>query len=305
MLVFACLLDQLTGMRWDTHNNLLFDETTQRYWSTGRGCMNPTCAVSYAANANNKQLRSIALTSASPSLRPTDFTNAHLVSQPQVVRGRGVGDDQLYLQVTFAFHDVYIGLLSVFNQSSDTVSCQLQWTDRLALNTTFVRIQPGTPLIDCDTPFCRGMCHPAAFPVQPDSESDISMYYWGTVGQHNVGVQHGFFNLAHLRPDGFAGMQAAETGFLRSQPLLCTGKRLIVSADPILGSTNASICVGLLNVASSGLADCIPVVLAGEGGVSDHAIRWRGGRSLPVGQMLTIEFKITHATIFTFGFDSR
>ena len=26
--------------------------------------------------------------------------------------------------------------------------------------------------------------------------------------QHNIGIQHGFFNLAHLRPDGFAGMQS-------------------------------------------------------------------------------------------------
>ena len=166
----------------------MWDTRTQRYWATGRGCMNSACAVSYQATESNKQLRAIALSSAAATLRPQDFGTAHLVSQPSVTP---VGDDQLYLQVTFQYLDVYVGLLSVFNQSSDTVSCQLQWTDRLAENTSFVRVQPGTPMIPCNSSSCRGMCHPAAYPVQPTEGSDLSVYYWGTVGQHNVGIQHG------------------------------------------------------------------------------------------------------------------
>jgi hypothetical protein len=275
--------------------------------------MNPTCAVSYSADAENKQLRAIALTSAAPSLRPTDFSNAHLVSQPTQ---KPVGDDQLYLQVTFRYHDVYLGLLSVFNQSSDTVSCQLQWTDVLSADTTFERIEAGSALIPCEDDYCRGMCHPAAFPVQPADGGDISMYYWGTVGQHNIGVQHGYFNLAILR--GFAGMRSSDTaaddddvtkpGVLRSRPLPCSAAKLIVSADINVGASGATVCVGLFGIAGLGVADCVPVVLeAGGGGVTDHGIEWRGGKTLGalVGRKLVLEFVLTNATLWTFGFDAR
>jgi hypothetical protein len=235
------------------------------------------------------------------------------VSQPTQ---KPVGDDQLYLQVTFRYYDVYLGLLSVFNQSSDTVSCQLQWTDVLSVHTTFERVEAGTALIPCEDDYCRGMCHPAAFPAQPADGGDISMYYWGTVGQHNIGVQHGFFNLATLR--GFAGMRSSDAaaadedapkpGVLRSRPLPCSAAKLIVSADANIGASSATVCVGLFGIAGLGVADCVPVALeAGGGGVTDHVVEWRGGKTLGalVGRKLVLEFVLTNATLWTFGFDAR
>ena len=65
------------GRMWDTR--------TQRYWATGRGCMNSACAVSYSATESNKQLRAIALSSAAATLRPEDFGTAHLVLEPHPV----------------------------------------------------------------------------------------------------------------------------------------------------------------------------------------------------------------------------
>ena len=99
-------------------------------------------------------------------------------------------------------------------------------------------------------------------------------------------------------------MQSKQAGVLRSNPLLCTGAELVVSADALPGSSKSSLCVALVGADVLELGDCVPVPL-GDKGATDYPVRWpRGGAGLAgkVGKTVVIEFRLMHATIYTFGF---
>ena len=168
----------------DTHNNAFWAPTLGRYvgitrtWGSGR--------------------RQVARTTSKDFLK---WTPAKVVLQ---------GEDrnlQTYAMPTFFHGGVYLGLVMVHNQKADRVHCELAWS---ADTVKWHRVQEGTPLIANATKkgaYDWGCAYAAAVPVFLPNE--IRLYYGGSDGLH-TGWRKGYFCLATLRPDGFAGYEPTD-----------------------------------------------------------------------------------------------
>ena len=95
--------------KWDTHNNVFFDETSQSYVVTTRNIPVESTGVERDEPARS-----------APRFEDFDFSQA-----PPVIM-RGNISHQTYAQVTFPWLDVYLGLVMVFDSDTgDQVHCRL------------------------------------------------------------------------------------------------------------------------------------------------------------------------------------
>ena len=141
----------------------------------------------------------------------------------------------------------------------------------------------------------RGCIYAAACPIIRDSE--IRLYYGGNNAPHTT-WRDGFFCLARLRPDGFAGMEPVKpdaTGVIVTKPIVCAGKELRISADVAGGSVR----VGVEGEKGLSLDDCEPV----SANVTDGVVRWKEGLNLTqfVGKTIRLRFELRAATLYAFG----
>lgn len=117
----------------------------------------------------------------------------------------------------FPYGGLYLGPLMMFGRASGTVDCQLAAS---ADTLRWQRISPGRPLVprgpagsyDC------GCIYGALAPIA--AANQLLLCYGGSNGPH-TGWRDGFFCLARLRPDGFAGLLAlgSSPGEVLTQPI--------------------------------------------------------------------------------------
>jgi len=199
---------------------------------------------------------------------------------------------QTYAMLGFRYANVYLGLLMMFNTDTDTVDCELAWS---ADTMRWERVCPGEALIPRgpEGSYDSGCIYAAAYPLVYKGE--IRLYYGGSNGKH-TGWRDGFFCLARLRPDGFAGMEPArgfQAGALLTKPLRCSGAQLRITADAAPGSVRVSV------FQADGYSSR-PIT----GEVTDELVRWPDGKNFAAlrGQAIQLLFELRSAKLYSFTF---
>jgi len=202
---------------------------------------------------------------------------------------------QTYAMPVFRYANVYLGLVMLLNTDTDLVDSELTWSPDTV---HWERVCPGTPLIPRgpEGSYDWGCIYAAAYPVVRNGE--IRLYYGGNNNRHTT-WRDGFFCLARLRPDGFAGMtptEAGGTGTVVTKPVVCSGKALRVSADAAGGSVR----VAIEGADGFGLEQAVPIAAD----VTDGVVSWKAGQDLSklVGKPIRLRFELKSARLYAFGF---
>jgi hypothetical protein len=187
-------------------------------------------------------------------------------------------------------------LVAIHDQEDDRVWTELTWSpDTIKWH----RVLPGTPLIPNtgeEGDYDWGCAYAAACPVFLDNE--IRLYYGGSDGYH-FGWRNGFFALATLRPDGFAGYTPIESGQWASVitvPMATDQGPLRLCADIEPGGR---VKVTLLDATHEPLAHSIPLTQS----MTDGRVTWQNGFSFDLLEKdvrLQIQFK--EATVYSVSF---
>jgi predicted GH43/DUF377 family glycosyl hydrolase len=164
----------------DTHNNAFWAPTLNTY-------------VGITRTWGRKFGREVA------RMESDDFINW---TKEEVVLHGTDKDLQTYAMPSFFYKGVYLGLLAIYQPSTDRVWTELAWSPDTR---NWYRIDAGNPLISNsakELDYDYGCVYACATPVF--TEDKIMLYYGGSDWLH-FGWRNGFFCLATLRPDGFAG----------------------------------------------------------------------------------------------------
>jgi hypothetical protein len=261
-------------VRGDTHNNAFWAPTLGEYvgitrtWGSPRG-------------------RQVARTSSKDFLK---WSSAKVVLE-------GLEDHlQTYAMPVFYYAGVYIGLPAIYNSKIDRTHTELAWS---ADTFTWHRIDPGSSLIANGTKkgdYDWGCVYAAAYPVFLKDE--IRLYYGGSDDKH-FGWRNGYFCLATLRPDGFAGYEQVSednSALVITRPVLCTGL-LALNADV---QKKGFIKTRLLNNNGEELAEAEPLRQT----VTDAKVQWRNEfttRNLK-DKTIRLEFELKNAKLYSFSF---
>jgi len=257
----------------DTHNNAFWAPTLGKY-------------VGITREWGDEFGRQVARTSSA------DFLNW---SKSEVVLEGLDKGFQTYAMPVFYHGGVYLGLVAIHDQEADRVWTELTWSPDTV---TWNRVLPGTPLIPNsgkEGDYDWGCAYAAAYPVF--LEDEIRLYYGGSDGLH-TSWRNGFFCLATLRPDGFAGYEpidSTEAAEILTEPLECAGKTLLLSADIPAGG---SVQVTLLDDQGREVAVSVPLTkTVSDGRVTwDEAFGFVGSSDGP----MRLKFLLRNATLYSF-----
>ena len=193
---------------------------------------------------------------------------------------------------------VYLGMVGLFDIEASRQWCELAWSPD---SIKWHRIQPGTPLI----PNSRQMgdydwgCIFASVPLI--AKDKIRMYYGANDGRF-MGWRNGFFCLAWLRADGFAGYEqiaggSNKTASLTTKPVVAVAGKLCVSADV---APSGYVKVTLLDKENKGLAEGKLITKT----VTDAGVQWKDGFSLEKlkGERIKLKFELRESKLYSFSF---
>jgi len=210
---------------------------------------------------------------------------------------RGDVNNQTYAMPVFRYEHVYLGLVMMYRiHPDDRVACELAWSpDTIA----WMAIDPGNaliPLSEKPGDYDWGCIYAAAYPIV--LENEIRLYYGASNGPH-MGWRDGFFALAKLRKDGWAGyvpIDPHKSGTVLTKPLACNASTLHVSAD--IGS--GSLKVVVMDANGETLANSKPMT----GDVTDAAVAWAPADALAglQGKVIRLRFELHGAKLYSFGF---
>ena len=264
------------NVRGDTHNNAFWAPTLGEYvgitrtWAKPRG-------------------RQVARTSSKDFVK---WTQAKVVLE-------GIEDHlQTYAMPVFYYAGVYIGLPAIYNSETDRTHTELAWSpDTVAWH----RIDPDTPLIANGSQqgqYDWGTVYAAAYPAF--LENEIRLYYGGCDDVH-FGWRNGYFCLATLRPDGFAGYEpiSDETAaVIATTPMMVAGRSVALTADVRSGG---SVTVTLFDTDGNELAQSRPV----RKNATDTELRWRGPFEVTAlkDKAIRLEFHLRNAKLYSFSFE--
>jgi hypothetical protein len=263
------------NVRGDTHNNAFWAPTLGEYvgitrtWARPRG-------------------RQVARTSSKDFLK---------WSKAKVVLEGLENHLQTYAMPVFYYAGVYIGLPAIYNSDADRTHTELTWSPDTI---TWHRIDAGSPLIS-NSPkkgeYDWGTAYAAAYPVFLKDE--IRLYYGGCDDKH-FGWRNGYFCLATLRPDGFAGYEQRSkdaSAFVTTKPLLATGQPLTLSADV---GENGFIKIIILNDIGGGIGEAKPV----RHTVTDAKVQWESRVTIRnhKGKTIRLRFELRNAKLYSFSF---
>lgn len=258
----------------DTHNNAFWAPTLGKY-------------VGITREWDEEFGRQVARTSS------TDFLNWE---KCEIVLEGLDKNFQTYAMPAFYHGGVYLGLVAIHDQDADRVWTELTWSPDTV---TWHRISPGTPLIPNDGKegdYDWGCVYPAASPVF--LEDEIRLYYGGSDGLH-FSWRNGFFALATLRPDGFAGytqQDADEQATLTTTCIVTPDGSLRISADVEPGGY---VKVRVLSKDNRLLSESAALTES----MTDVAIPWQDGFSFDElgNKSIQIQFEIQDATVYSFS----
>lgn len=224
---------------------------------------------------------------------------------------QGSASAQLYSQITFPFHDVYLGIVMVFDAESKDghVHCRLAWSTNAS---TWAWVDAGGLLgrefiphgaegaSPTGNAFDSHICFAAASPVEVEGE--VRVYYMGGNGPHN-GARNSSLGLATLGLDRYAGLSntgTSDAATFTTKAVKCTGATLLLSAD--VGSAGGQIKVGAVGAAGLGLDDAV----AATANVTRSAVTFAGGKDFTslVGKTVTLQIELSAgATVYAVGFE--
>jgi hypothetical protein len=206
----------------DTHNNAIWAPTLNKY-------------VGMTRTWGRKYGREVA------RIESEDFLQW---TREEVVL-HGVNKDlQTYSMPIFYYKQLYLGLVTIYQESTDRVWTELTWSPDTR---NWYRIDEGNPLIPNSEKildYDYGCVYACASPIIKDDK--IMLYYGGSDWKHS-GWRNGFLCLATLRPDGFAGYVQEDRnreGVIVTRPIGYNGGTLRFTADIENGG---SIKVSVLN----------------------------------------------------------
>ena len=258
----------------DTHNNAFWAPTLGEY-------------VGITREWGETFGRQVARTSS------TDFLNW---SKSEVVLEGLDKGHQTYAMPVFYHGGVYLGLVAIHDQKADRVWTELTWSPDTV---TWNRVLPGTPLIpnsQTEGEYDWGCVYAAACPVF--LEDEIRLYYGGNDGYH-FGWRNGFFCLATLRPDGFAGytqIEPGESASITTTPIAHRNGTLHLSADI---ESNGFVKVKVFDKRNKLLAESKAL----KRSVTDAKTTWQNEFSFSqLKENVRFQIQFKNATIYSFSF---
>ena len=144
-----------------------------------------------------------------------------------------------------------------------------------------------------------GLCiYPGAYPVQRQGE--IRVYYGGSNGKHS-GFRDGFFCMARLRPDGYAGLasEGREAKWELSKLIRSNAseRNCILRPMPREAALRAS---RYSDQDGFAVDDCQSIVT----NCTDQVVHWRTKANLSdfLGKYFRLRFEATGAKLYSFAF---
>lgn len=202
---------------------------------------------------------------------------------------------QTYAMPVFFHGGVYLGLVAIHDQKGDRVWTELTWSPDTVV---WKRVCPGTPLIANskeEMAYDWGCVYAGTCPVFQDDE--IRIYYGGSDGYH-FGWRNGFFCMATLRPDGFAGyepMSEDKPAVITTKPVICQGEWLCITADV---QNEGSVSVSMIDDQGHEIAVSKPSCRT----VTDGKVKWTRNRTLSSGKDIRLRFQLNKAKLYSFSF---
>lgn len=261
------------GAAADTHNNAFWAPELERYVGITR------------LWSDNPRQRVVGRTES------LDFI--HWTKAVEVFRGDPTR--QIYAMPVFRYAGVYLGLPVIFQPKTDRSHTELAWS---ADTIDWHRIEPGSPLIPTSSSraaYDWGCVYAAACPIVRDDE--IRIYYGASNGPH-TDWRDGFFALATLRPDGFAGYEPVDDGkpsVVVTSIVSVVGDTLRITAD----AEGGSIRVTAIDAAGNELAISRPIA----DDVTDRPVVFPEGFMLSGhGNSIRLRFELDSAKLYAFSF---
>lgn len=221
---------------------------------------------------------------------------------------QGSLDHQLYSQITFRWHNAYLGIVMVYDatDAAQRIHCRLAWAttalgDWLWVDEASLGNADFIPL-GADGAFDSHVCFAAASPVRHKGEERV--YFMGGNGPH-FGVRNSSLGVGTIRKDRFASIRGSGTLF--TTELLITASWLTVTAD--VDPDGGSVMVGLRDLGEGAQQELhinksVPLTFNG----TDVHMAFEAGCvnfDTLVGQRLVLEARLWHASLFTIGFSSQ
>lgn len=230
-----------------------------------------------------------------------------LVLQSHVTwqRTMGYGPHDFYQFQVWPCADVWLGIVSAFYWTPDTIHNELVWSPD-----TFhwERICPGTDLIaqgrQEDGDMDWGCCFGAMRPVEVGD--DVYVYYGGAAGRHNRDVgRESALHLAVFRRDRFAGLRdkGGVGGALLTEPVEIAGPSLVLNADASQGAVKVGLCAeDGIPLPGYGVSDALPIKADGL----DSVVQWSGGKDLRglAGQHVRLRVVLENAAVYAVRFEA-
>jgi len=241
-------------------------------------------------NGRSRSVRQVGRTTSKDFL---NWTQAKLVFEGSDV------NLQVYSMPVFRYAGLYLGLPVMYNYTTDRAFTGLAWSPD-TINWHF--IAEGTALIansEKKGDYDWGCAYSSAYPIFLDKE--IRLYYGASDGLH-FGWRNGFFCLATLRPDGFAGYEQIARGSNRAatittKPVVAVAGSLHLSADIALsGYVKATI----LDKDNKQLAEGELIAKT----ATDAEVQWKKGFSLAKlkGKQIKLRFELRDSKLYSFSF---
>ena len=301
--------------KWDTHNNVFFDERSQSYVATTRDIPIETTGVERETSLTFSMGKEFAFNTTAPP--------------PVIVRGSQA--HQTYAQVTFPWLNMYLGFSMVFDSETEfgAVHCRLvsapapqgPWKAVGADSGSVLDAPDFLPLgaagaFDSHVIFAAASPFAKATPLSgvesaPDGDDDLQwIYYMGGNGPHS-GERNSSFGLATLRADGYAGVRGH--GVFRTPSLVVTDAMLTATADFV--GRGSALRVGVVPDGSDGkppLELSIKNSMPLTSNATDAPMRFtgdcKGGLDLTAWLGKTIQLDVSlegDAILYTIGFAPR
>ena len=205
---------------------------------------------------------------------------------------------QIHDLIVLPYAGVYLGMVGLFDIETSRQWCELAWSPD---SKQWHRIQPGKPLIP-NGPVMGDYDWGCIFASMPIVMKDEILLYYGANDGRFMGWRNGYFALARLRPDGFAGYEQLaggcnSTGALTTNAVSVVGNSLCISADV---APSGFVKVTLLDKDNKRVAEGKLVTTT----VPDAKIEWKDGYSLKrlKNKEIKLKFELRESKIFSFSF---
>ncbi len=205
---------------------------------------------------------------------------------------------QIHDMIVCRHAGIYLGMVGLFDQVANKQWCELAWSPD---SIQWHRIQPGKPLIP-NGPVMGDYDWGCIFVSPPIFGKDEILLYYGANNGRFMGWRDGFFCLARLRPDGFAGYEqiaggSNKTGSLTTKAVSVVGNSLCVSADVAM---SGYVKVTIFDKKGKDLAEGELITQT----VTDAEVKWPKGFSLATlkGKEIRLNFELRDAKLYSFSF---